>query len=317
MASFSIYIYVCIIVGHYVQYSIQAAIYLCVYFTLILLSVWSLAVTRIVDVARVPHDYKVDEETDAALRACTPIENGQIILEKSTREQIDQQIKILERFCNAMDIVVAECDHVGRIKYCYECKHVKPDRCRHCSSCDRCVVKFDHHCPWINRCVSQSNYKYFLLYIFYSTITVIWFLLTSFEGVVRYFTNQEWDKEAGKFAAIILVGIPFAIFGYYPLGELLRFHWELIELNETTCEQAKPAILRFDNMADYTMGRAANLKKIFGWGLWFVPLPTDTEDGMHYEIRYVDPNNTSRFKRVEIDNEDAVETDREMTQQSD
>ena len=102
--------------------------------------------------------FEVDEETDAALRACTPIENGRIILEKSTREQvefilqrmnvnrihkisrikadhhetiiietlkiifevlnfqIEQQIKILERFCNAMDIVVAECDHVGRIK---------------------------------------------------------------------------------------------------------------------------------------------------------------------------------------------------------
>ncbi|PAV75305.1 hypothetical protein WR25_18477 [Diploscapter pachys] len=157
--------------------------------------------------------FEVDEETDAALRVCTPIENGRVILEKSTREQIEQQIKILERFCNAMDIVVAECDHVGRINY-------------------------------------------------------------------------------------------------YPLGELLRFHWELVELNETTCEQAKPAILRFDNMADYNMGRAANLKKIFGWGLWLVPLPTDTEDGMHYEIRYVDPNNTSRFKRVEIDNEDAAETER-------
>lgn len=60
-------------------------------------------------------------------------------------------------------------------RYCYQCATIKPDRSHHCSSCGRCVVKFDHHCPWINQCVNYSNYKSFVLYIIYSTATVVWF----------------------------------------------------------------------------------------------------------------------------------------------
>lgn len=37
--------------------------------------------------------FEVDEETDAALRVCTPIENGRVILEKSTREQVEFILK--------------------------------------------------------------------------------------------------------------------------------------------------------------------------------------------------------------------------------
>ncbi|VDK84008.1 unnamed protein product [Cylicostephanus goldi] len=107
------------------------------------------------------------------------------------------------------------------------------------------------------------------------------------------------------------------IFDYYPLGEMVIFHFGLLSINETTCEQAKPANLKFDFKADYNMGRRNNFQQVFGWGLWLFPLNTTVEDGMHFQIRYcaatmtsprkyhlvnafsyVDPANQMRYKRV-------------------
>lgn len=200
--------------------------------------------------------------------------------------QLAQQNTILEEMCTYCKVVVAECDQVGRLKYCYECGHIKPDRARHCSSCGKCCIKYDHHCPWINMCVTHVNYKYFLLYIIYTSFLVYWYLLTSLEGAVRYFINQQWTDELGKFLFYLFSFIVGGVFGYYPLGELIIFHYQLISLNETTVEQTKPALLRFDNAADYNMGKYNNFQSVFGWGLWLCPIDSSTQDGLHFDIRY-------------------------------
>ena len=53
-------------------------------------------------------------------------------------------------------------------RYCEKCCKIKPDRCHHCSVCNTCVLKMDHHCPWVNNCVGFANYKFFMLFLFYS-----------------------------------------------------------------------------------------------------------------------------------------------------
>ncbi|CAD6187016.1 unnamed protein product [Caenorhabditis auriculariae] len=277
---FTVYVYLTVTLGFYVQSSLQASIYLTVLTFLLCMSLWSLGKTIFTPVARVPPRFKPCPELDKKLRSVTPQENGRFFVEKSTVDQQIKQCEILEQMCALMNISVAECDQVGRIKYCYDCGHIKPDRARHCSSCGSCVVKFDHHCPWINKCVSHANYKYFLLYVFYTTILIIWYLLTSAESLVRYFIHQKWIEELKYVGQVV-------------------FTMALGGLNETTCEQTKPAVLRFDNRADYNLGRASNLRKVFGWGLWFLPIETSVEDGMHYEIRYLAPKLTGRYVRIE------------------
>ncbi|KAI6180721.1 RNA helicase [Aphelenchoides besseyi] len=69
-------------------------------------------------------------------------------------------------------------------------------------------------------------------------------LLTSSEAVIRYIIHQQWKDELDEVLQIVICMIPHAIFGYYPLGELLIYHLQLIALNETTCEQAKIPIIR-------------------------------------------------------------------------
>ena len=59
------------------------------------------------------------------------------------------------------------------------CNHVKPDRCHHCRICGVCVLKMDHHCPWVNNCVSYTNYKAFILFLFYAFTFCSYIVITS------------------------------------------------------------------------------------------------------------------------------------------
>ncbi|KAK6754511.1 hypothetical protein RB195_013486 [Necator americanus] len=296
--AYSIYVYFYIVCGYFLQSSLQATLYICIYLSLSFMALWCLFSALLYGVAKIPPHWSVPAEVDERLKSCTPFESGRYVVDKSTPEQTVQQHRILTKVAADLGVVQAECDQAGRNKYCYICRTLKPDRSHHCSSCGRCVVKFDHHCPWINQCVNHANYKPFLLYIFYSTVTVAWFVVTSLECFVRFITNGNFLEDAIPLAHLLLVMVAYGVFGYYPLGEMVIFHFGLLSINETTCEQAKPAVLKFDFKADYNLGKMNNFRQVFGWGLWMFPLITSEEDGMHFQIRYVDPSNQMRFKRV-------------------
>ncbi|CAN0841901.1 Probable protein S-acyltransferase 14 [Linum grandiflorum] len=55
-----------------------------------------------------------------------------------------------------------------KARFCRKCNQFKPPRCHHCSVCRRCILKMDHHCVWVVNCVGAMNYKYFLLFLFYT-----------------------------------------------------------------------------------------------------------------------------------------------------
>ena len=50
--------------------------------------------------------------------------------------------------------------------------------------CGRCVLKMDHHCPWVNNCIGYNNYKFFMLFCSYATITSFYVAVVIFSGFV-------------------------------------------------------------------------------------------------------------------------------------
>lgn len=56
-------------------------------------------------------------------------------------------------------------------RMCKKCNFVKPGRTHHCSVCKSCVMKMDHHCPWLANCVGYKNYRYFVCFLIWVTIT--------------------------------------------------------------------------------------------------------------------------------------------------
>ncbi|VDO35988.1 unnamed protein product, partial [Onchocerca flexuosa] len=129
-------------------------------------------------------------------------------------------------------------------------------------------------------------------------------LLTSIECIIRYFIRQQWTEQIVNFILVFLCVILFAIFGYYPLGELLVYHMRLAALNETTCEQAKPPNIRGDSNADYNMGTYRNLRAVFGWGLWAFPVDSHVGDGLHFPICYSERSAACSEIRYSIYRED-------------
>lgn len=145
----------------------------------------------------------------------------------------------------------------GKKRFCGKCNLFKPDRTHHCRKCGKCVLKMDHHCPWIVNCVGKSNYKTFLLFLFYTLLSSVALSACS----LNYLLYSE------KFFYFVLVQVVIAIFCGICVSGLLGFHIVLLSRNQTTIERLEKQTL------DFNLGCLKNWKQVLGpFYLWLVPI---------------------------------------------
>ncbi|MED6168206.1 hypothetical protein PIB30_009710 [Stylosanthes scabra] len=123
-----------------------------------------------------------------------------------------------------------------KIRFCRKCNHFKPPRCHHCSLCGRCILKMDHHCIWVVNCVGAMNYKYFLLFVFYTFLGSTLVTVSLLPYFMAFFTDDE--VISGSATTIILSFVTFVLnlaFSISLLG-FMMLHIVLVIGNTTTIE---------------------------------------------------------------------------------
>ncbi|WOL19322.1 putative protein S-acyltransferase 14 [Canna indica] len=156
-----------------------------------------------------------------------------------------------------------------RIRYCRKCNQLKPPRCHHCSVCGRCILKMDHHCVWVVNCVGALNYKFFLLFLFYTFLETSLVTLSLFPHFIAFFEDVEIPGTPGTLATTFLTFVLNLAFALSVMGFLIM-HISLVMKNTTTIEAyEKKASPKWK----YDLGRKKNFEQVFGTDkkYWFIP----------------------------------------------
>ncbi|KAB1998811.1 hypothetical protein ERO13_D12G104800v2 [Gossypium hirsutum] len=162
-----------------------------------------------------------------------------------------------------------------RIRYCWKCNQFKPPRCHHCSVCGRCVLKMDHHCVWVVNCVGALNYKYFLLFLFYTFLETSLVTLALFSHFLAFFSDEEIPGTTATLATTFLSFVLNLAFALSVFGFLIM-HVSLVSANTTTIEAYEK---KTTPKWRYDLGRKKNFEQVFGTDkrYWFIPAYSDED----------------------------------------
>lgn len=195
--------------------------------------------------------------------------------------------------------LVNERSKSGTVRCCYKCHHEKPDRSHHCRACRTCILKMDHHCPWVNNCVGFYNYKYFFLFIIYTSLASFSIVFGMMSNFVQIFDQPSGDDSMFLFGFYEL-NVLWAFFIAFAFGASMllfsAYHFRLILMNMTTLEsmEKQSKFWRQYQRNPYDLGVLNNLRAVLGekWYLWLVPTYRSVPGhGTHFPIRrYVNAN---------------------------
>ncbi|KAH7668328.1 palmitoyltransferase protein [Dioscorea alata] len=162
-----------------------------------------------------------------------------------------------------------------RIRFCRKCNQLKPPRCHHCSVCGRCVLKMDHHCVWVVNCVGALNYKFFLLFLFYTLLETTLVTLSLLSQFIAFFGDGEIPGTPGTLATTFLTFVLNLAFTLSVLGFLIM-HASLVAANTTTIEAYEK---KTTPKWRYDLGRRKNFEQVFGTNkkYWFIPSYSDED----------------------------------------
>jgi palmitoyltransferase ZDHHC2/15/20 len=121
----------------------------------------------------------------------------------------------------------------------------------------RCVLKLDHYCLWIANAVGLLNYKFFLLFLIYSTLAC----LEAAAALAPVAVHMLVDGGDSGSAGVILFATIFCFAFAVALIAFLGMHWDMLAKNYTSIESIDHEVAaswQFDR------GLKRNLTEVFG-----------------------------------------------------
>ncbi|KAK8801797.1 hypothetical protein WA588_006082, partial [Blastocystis sp. NMH] len=135
-------------------------------------------------------------------------------------------------------------------RFCPKCNCYVNEGSFHCDMCRECVMMYDHHCVWLNNCIGFGNLRYFILFLFFTSVYMIICGVTAVRFVI----------EARRAAA----PIPDAIVFQLLLGVFIGSLFLLI------------SIIEFSNSYKKTNTEISQVLSKLGWK-WLLPIPFDPQ----------------------------------------
>lgn len=112
---------------------------------------------------------------------------------------------------------------------CKKCQLAKPPRAHHCSVCNKCVLKMDHHCPFVGNCIGLRNYRFFLGFLLWTSLSTSYLSVLSLLILLRTYSPSEYlDLFLQMRFAAILHGRAdespsIQLLRFYPVGSINSF----------------------------------------------------------------------------------------------
>lgn len=176
----------------------------------------------------------------------------------------------------------------GVAQVCWNCsaqgechRAVRPERAHHCSSCNDCVLRMDHHCPWVGNCIGWRNHKYFMVLLFWSSVSCLLFLSTMRNPGVLVALDFHTKKVPHK--ALILTAVMIALAFLFFTAGMFMHCLTLAFSNQTTLEQF------FEGDNPYSHNPWNNLEQLIGPLNYTILLPVKpvrTLDGCTFPSRW-------------------------------
>eukprot|EP01059_Diplonema_ambulator_P009218 TRINITY_DN19058_c0_g1_i3.p2 TRINITY_DN19058_c0_g1~~TRINITY_DN19058_c0_g1_i3.p2 ORF type:complete len:189 (+),score=40.77 TRINITY_DN19058_c0_g1_i3:1447-2013(+) len=151
-------------------------------------------------------------------------------------------------------------------KWCTTCHIWRPERTSHCHDCNNCVLRFDHHCPWTGTCIGKRNYRYFVTFLWSTSLLAIFVCGVCVAELISASKKEEEDNYVLRFfsgasrshymAPILLV---YTLFILCCVGGLCCYHTSLVVSNKTTHEDMK----YIKGKSPFDRGGLQNIKEVF------------------------------------------------------
>eukprot|EP00929_Paragymnodinium_shiwhaense_P111655 TRINITY_DN79990_c0_g1_i1.p1 TRINITY_DN79990_c0_g1~~TRINITY_DN79990_c0_g1_i1.p1 ORF type:complete len:567 (+),score=107.03 TRINITY_DN79990_c0_g1_i1:95-1795(+) len=170
----------------------------------------------------------------------------------------------------------------GAYRYCQKEEKFKPDRAHFCKHMERNVLKMDHYCPWMLNCVGHRNYKFFYLFLLYSTVAVgvavphMWYQVILGSSVLHPTVMNTFMLTQGAAVGSLLT---------CTVGPFFAFHTWLLAQNMTTIEFCEQQSSGESFKKLYDRGILLNFKSVLGKNplLWLLPVGRPMGTGLTWD----------------------------------